>query len=48
MWPTDSFRVSHTWLLGRNFFLSVCSIVFIGDGARTTAILVGLRVEISC
>ena len=40
-WLSDTFRMSHTWILdqGHHFFLCVWIFVFIVDGARTTSIL---------
>ena len=40
-WLSDTFRMSHTWILdpGHHFFFCVWISVFIVNGARTTSIL---------
>ena len=40
-WLSDTFRMSHTWILdpGHHFFFCVWIFVFIVNGARTTSIL---------
>jgi len=43
-WSSDTFRVSHAWLLGYHYFFAVWSFAFfIDDGAGSTPILENRR-----